>query len=257
MVNSQSSLVNSQLSIVYFGSSSISPLVLPYLSNNFDVELVVDENTKIEAIEKAEAEVAVLAAYGKILPKSVLEHFKFGILNIHPSLLPKYRGPSPVQTSILNGDKETGVTVIRLDEEMDHGPILAQKSIEISKKDTAESLFERLFPLGAELITEKLEKYTKNEVKLTPQSHNNATYTKMLKRESGFFELETSPSLEKLDLMIRAFYPWPGVWTKWNDKILKFLPGNKVQVEGKKPSSYKDFINGYPNLDKKLLNLLG
>ena len=243
------------MEIVFFGALNFKDLVLPYLKD-FQIELVVDEHTPLGAICNTESEVAVLAAFGKILPKSVLEHFKYGILNIHPSLLPKYRGPSPVQTTILNGDRKTGVTVIKLDDEMDHGPILAQEEVEIENDDTSETMYKKLFPLGAKLIAQNLEKYVKGDVKLTAQSHIDATYTKMLKRESGFFDLANPPSLGKLDLMIRAFYPWPGVWTRWNNKILKFFPENKLKVEGKKPVSHKDFINGYPNLDQRLLTLL-
>ncbi len=249
------------MKIVYFGSSEFSKWVLPYLKD-FEVELIVDENTPLEKVFQTKAEVAVLAAYGKILPKKVLEHFNSGILNIHPSLLPKYRGPSPVQTAILNGDKKTGVTVIRLDEEMDHGPILGQEEIEISKNDTAQTLYEKLFPLGAKIIAKNLDKYVKSEVKLTWQSHEGATYTKILKREDGFVNLsEVGNQQSVIERKIRAYYPWPGVWGKFRiqnseSKIIKFLPGKRIQVEGKKAVNYKDFINGYPDIDKRLLELL-
>jgi len=245
------------MKIVFFGASDFTPLVLPYLDKSFEVELVINEkNMNFKSIENTKAEIGILAAFGKIIPKNVLNHFKYGILNIHPSLLPKYRGPSPVQTAILNGDKETGVTIIRLDEEIDHGPILGQTSELIKSDDTSLSLYQRLFPLGAELINKNAEKYIKNELELTLQDHKVATYTKMLKREDGYFDLDNPPSLEKLDLMIRAYFPWPGAWTKWNNKILKFLPEKKVQVEGKNLVNYKDFINGYANLDKNLVSLL-
>lgn len=245
------------MKIVFFGASDFTPLVLPYLDKSFEVELIINEkNISFESIENTKAEIAVLAAFGKIIPKNVLNHFKYGILNIHPSLLPKYRGPSPVQTAILNGDKETGVTIIRLDEEIDHGPILGQTSEIIKSNDTSLSLYQRLFPLGAKLINKNAEKYVKNELKLTPQDHRMATYTKMLKREDGYFDLDNPLPLEKLELMIKAYSPWPGVWTKWNNKILKFLPEKKIQVEGKNLVNYKDFINGYPNLDKNLVSLL-
>ena len=222
------------MKIVFFGASYFKDLVLPYLKD-FEIELIVNEKTELEKVSNAKAEVAVLAAFGKILPEAVLKHFKYGILNIHPSLLPKFRGPSPVQTAILNGEKETGVTVIRLDEKMDHGPILAQKAIEISNEDTAETLYERLFPLGSKLIAENLEKYLNNDLKLTVQDHSKATYTKMLKRESGFFELENPPSLEKLNLMIRAFHPWPGVWTKFRiqNSELSFFPEKRFKWKAK------------------------
>ena len=247
------------MKIVFFGASTFSNLVLPYLKD-FEIELVVDENTSLDSINNTKSEVAVLAAFGKKLPKSVLEHFKYGILNIHPSLLPKYRGPSPVQTAILNADKETGVTIIKLDEKIDHGPILAQEKVEIKNNDTAQSLYERLFEIGSDLIYQNIKQYIKGNLKLTAQNHKKATFTKVLTRNDGYFDLNNPPSPEKLDLMIRAYYPWPGAWTKFriqNSELrIKFLPGKKVQVEGKNPVSYKDFINGYPNLDKQLLSLL-
>jgi methionyl-tRNA formyltransferase len=249
------------MKIVFFGATDFSRLVLPYLEKNFEVELVVDENNlDFEKVKKTTSGIAVLAAFGKILPKEILNHFEYGILNIHPSLLPKYRGPSPVQTAILNGDKETGVSVIKLDEEMDHGPILAQEKVIIKSDDTTQSLYERLFEIGSNLIYQNINQYIKEELKLTEQSHENATFTKLLTRADGYFDINNPLSLEKLDLRTRAFYPWPSAWTRSiiNGKslIIKFLPEKKVQVEGKTPVTYKDFINGYPNLDKNLLNLL-
>ena len=247
------------MSIVFFGSSEFSPLILPNLKE-FEIELVVDEKTDLEDIQKTKAEVAVLAAYGKILPKKVLDYFKYGILNIHPSLLPKYRGPTPVQSAILNADKETGVSIIKLDEKMDHGPILAQIKEKILKDDTAKSLYERLFKIGADLLYQNIKQYVKGDLKLREQNHQKATFTKLLTKKDGYFYLNSPPSLEKLDLMTRAYFPWPGTWTRStiNNKssIIKFLPQKKLQIEGKKPVSYKDFLNGYPNLDKRLLLLL-
>lgn len=244
------------MKIVFFGASDFSPWVLPYLDKNFEVELILDEKSKdFQAIESAKAEVAVLAAFGKILPKKVLNHFKYGILNIHPSLLPKYRGPSPVQTAILNGDEETGVTVIRLDEEVDHGPVFGQKTLKIEPDDTSLSLYGKLFPLGANIISETLEDYVSGKFSPVPQKHEEATYTKMLTRQDGYVELGNVKP-EELNLKIRAYYPWPGIWSKWNGKVLKFLPDKQIQVEGKKPVSYKDFKNGYPDIDKNLLKLL-
>jgi methionyl-tRNA formyltransferase len=189
-----------------------------------------------------------------------LNIFPKGIINIHPSLLPKYRGPTPVQTAILNGDNTTGLTIIKLDEQVDHGPILAQRKEPILENDTAESLYERLFKLSASSIVSTIELYLKGKIELRKQNHAKATFTKRLSREDGHIDLQNPPAKEIFDRMIRAYDPWPGVWTKWKMengkwKIVKFLPEKKIQVEGKKLMSYKDFVNGYPeakDLIKKL-----
>jgi methionyl-tRNA formyltransferase len=253
------------MKIVFFGASTFSPFVLPILEKNIEIELVVDEKNKdFEDVMNAQSEIAVLAAFGRILPKVVLNHFKYGILNIHPSLLPKYRGPSPVQSAVLRGEKETGVTIIKLDEEMDHGSILAQEKIEILPTDTTQSLYQKLFPLGASLIVTNLQNYVSGKMTLTEQDHSAATYTKPLAREAGFVDLsklEIRNSKLEIDRKVRAYFPWPGTWYKAilngsEEKIVKFLPGKMIQVEGKKEMSYKDFLNGYPQADKNLVEFL-
>jgi methionyl-tRNA formyltransferase len=248
------------MKIVFFGASTFAPLVLPILEKNFEIEMVVNEkSTDSEAVMNSQSEIAVLAAFGKILPQVVLSHFKYGILNIHPSLLPKFRGSSPVQSAILAGETETGVSVIKLDAEMDHGPILAQEKIEVLPTDTTWSLYQKLFPLGAKLIVDNLEGYISGKKTLGEQNNEAATYTKPLTRESGQVEiLNTEPDVFERE--VRAYFPWPGVWSKVmiTDKLLviKFLPNNMVQVEGGKPMSYKDFLNGYPNADRNLVEFL-
>lgn len=224
-----------------------------------------------------EADLGVVAAYGRILTKNELTTPKYGCINVHPSLLPQYRGPTPVQTAILNGDKKTGVTIIKLDEEVDHGPILAQVKEPIFSTDTSESLYKRLFEKGAQLLPKVLGEYIKGTVMSKEQDHSKATYTKPLSRADGYIDISDTIPPEKLDRMIRAYHPWPGVWTKVqiatpNKKQLttnkqlavrsqklevriKFLPEQKIQVEGKKPMSYKDFINGYPEA-KEILKFL-
>jgi methionyl-tRNA formyltransferase len=192
----------------------------------------------------------VLASFGIIIPKEVLEMFSLGIINVHPSLLPQYRGPTPGQTAILNGDKVTGVSIMKLDEEIDHGPILVQEKTEIEPPDTSASLYKRLFEQGAKILGEALPKYITGKLKLKDQDHSKATFTDHLIRDSGFVDINKPPSKETLKRMIRAFYPWPGVWvkTKLNgqEKIIKLLPEGKIKVEGKNVMSLRDFANGYP-----------
>lgn len=204
-------------------------------------------------------EIAVLADFGLIIPQKVLKIFSKGIINIHPSLLPKYRGPTPVQNAILNGEKVTGVTLIKLDENVDHGPILAQQKEKIDSDDTADSLYKRLFEIGADLIYQTIKQYIKGNLKPKKQGHSKATFTKLLQKNDGLINFDNPPSPEKIDRMIRAYYPWPGAWTRsminGKSSIIKFLPEKKLQVEGKNPMSYKDFINGYPQ-GKEILNKL-
>ncbi len=260
--------------VVFFGSSKFVIPILEVLRKNFDLCLVLtteknptdavpafciknkisylcvsslsDPNLQ-SSIFNLQSSVAVLADFRLIIPTNILNSFPHGIINIHPSLLPKYRGPTPVQTAILNGEKVTGVSIMKLDEEIDHGPILGKAQEKILDTDTAESLYKRLFEIGASLLLKVLNKYLKGSLKPTAQNHKNATFTKVFKRGDGFIDFQSL----KIDRMIRAYFPWPGVWTKWKMengkwKILKFLPNNKLQVEGKKPMPYKDFLNGYP-----------
>ena len=231
---------------------------LPYLSiSSFE------DNHK-SLILNLKSPLAVVADFGLMIPKNLLDHFEHGVLNIHPSLLPKYRGPTPVQTTILNGDKITGVSIIKLDNKIDHGPILNQEKEEIQNDDTSESLYLKLFKIGANLLPKTISDYLDEKIELVEQDDSKATYTKALKREDGYINL-SSLGIRNLKLeiarKIRAYYPWPGAWTKWqiaNGKwqIVKFLPEQKIQVEGKKPVSYKDFINGYPKIGKEILNKL-
>jgi len=275
------------MNIIFFGSSGYVIPIIKILQENFDLKLVftTEKNltdavpaycieNKIPYLSVSSSKnlinhssliinhsfLGVLADFGLIIPKEILNLFPKGIINIHPSLLPKYRGPTPVQTAILNGDKITGVSIMKVDEKIDHGPILTQEKEQILETDTAESLYKRLFEKGANLLPEALNKYIEGNLKPAPQNHEKATFTKPLTRQDGFIDiskLETRNSKLELERMIRAYFPWPGVWGKFKVqsskfKVLKFLLEQKLQVEGKKPMSYKDFLNGYPEA-KELL----
>lgn len=217
----------------------------------------------IKKMEGLQPDVGVLASFGKILPKEILEIPQCGILNIHPSLLPKYRGASPVQMTILDGEQETGVTIIKMDEKMDHGPIAAQFKEEVRLDDTAESLYQRLFAAGAEVLKTILPAYLEGQVELREQDHAQATYAKKLTREDG--KVDWKKPADYLERFIRAMHPWPGAFTnvklKMKDeksikrlKILRaHLEGSKfildqVQLEGKRPVSWKQFQEGYPEV---------
>lgn len=260
-----------KIKVIFFGSDHFVIPILQALEDNFEVPAVVtasdsavanyfkgpiftsgklDENFKSQ-ISNFKPDLFVVASFGKIIPKSILNIPKFKALNIHPSLLPKYRGPSPVPTTILNGDQTTGVTIIKMDEEIDHGPIVAVKEISLTGQENFLFLINKLFQLGADLLVKTIPNYIAGKMKLIPQDHSKATFTKVLKKEDGYFDINNPADPQKLDRMIRAYYPWPGVWTKWNGKIVKFLPGNMLQMEGKKAISKKDFLNGYPDFPLK------
>jgi len=205
--------------------------------------------------ENLEFEVGVLASYGEIIKKEVIDLFPKGILVIHPSLLPTYRGASPVSEAIKNGDQITGVSIIRMDEKMDHGPIVAQSKEEILDTDTNDSLRARLFDKSKDLLLETIEPYLKGRIKSKTQNHEGASFTKILKKEDGYVDPEKDDPNE-VERKSRAYYPWPGIFTKLPDgkrlKILKsHVEGGKlvldeVQIEGKNPVKWKQFVEAYP-----------
>lgn len=264
------------IEVIFFGSDPWSLYVLNALEDNFDVRAVVTAPDSVvaqyfkglvldlnELDDNFTADLMVVASYGKIIPKSILALAKFGALNVHPSLLPKYRGSSPVPATILNGDKKTGVTIIKIDEKMDHGPVVATREVSLTGQEDFIFLINKLFQLGAKLLVEVINNFIAGQIKLQPQNHSLATYCPLLTRESGFFEIDRPP--ENLDSMIRAYHPWPGVWTRWSPsakasgdkkgKIVKFYPEGRLQMEGKKILSFKDFQNGYPDFPLKSITL--
>ena len=169
-------------------------------------------------IKAKEPDVIVVAAFGQILPPAVLRIPPYGCLNVHASLLPRYRGAAPIQAAILNGDLETGITIILMDEGLDTGPILARKAIPISPEDTAGTLEEKLSRLGAELLLETLPLWVEGKIKPSPQE-GEPSYTKPVKKEEGL--LDWGLPAEFLARKVRAFNPWPGAFTFWKGKLLK------------------------------------
>ncbi len=201
-------------------------------------------------------DLAVVAAYGKIIPKNILALPRYGTINVHPSLLPKYRGASPIQNAILSGDKKTGITIMKLDEEMDHGGIISNIQVQISNLDTYENLSQKLAETGAELLIKTIPNYVSGKIKPVEQNHAEATYTKIIKKEDGKINWSKNPA--EIERMIRAFYPWPSAWTIWNGKILKILEAEirggsleikKLQLEGGKALSMKEFLNGHKDFN--------
>ena len=250
------------MKIVFFGTPSFVDPVLETLEKNFDVVLKIRkpqefDSSFIDKLMALKPDFFVVAAYGQILPHELLVVSKIAAVNIHPSLLPKFRGPTPIQSAILKGEQKTGVTFIRMDEQVDHGQIIHQFESEILASDTFESLAKRLFSLASESLVRVLTGYDKNS--LTKQNDEEATFTKILTKENGHIDLSSPPDSSLLSRMIRAYYPWPGVWTKFDltgkEVVIKLLPEDMIQVEGKKPMSFKDFKNGYEKGEELLKRL--
>ena len=173
------------------------------------------------------ADAFVVVAYGKLLPPEVLAIPRLGVLNVHPSLLPSYRGPSPVQQAVLDGVEETGVTVMLLDAGMDTGPVLSQRRVPLSGDETAAALMGRLFDEGARLLVDTLERYARGDVRPQAQDDAKATVTKLLNREDG--EIDWSKPSVQIARAVRAYDPWPGTHTRWKGQSLKVL---EVQAVG-------------------------
>lgn len=232
----------------------------------------------VEELKSLGAEVGILGAYGQILPPELLTIFPHGILNIHPSLLPKYRGASPVQAAIATGEKQTGVTIIKLDEEVDHGPIVAQFTEDILENDTAGTLRERLFEKASGILVSVLPAYLEGRAELREQEHNKATYTTLLKKEHGFIPPKcidaaskgdafrglwqipfikgyiVAPDAQCLERFIRAMGPWPGGWTEIKltsyqaNKLSRRLKILRAHVEKKRVTSHESRVILVPDL---------
>ncbi|MHB8831187.1 MAG: methionyl-tRNA formyltransferase [Patescibacteria group bacterium] len=163
----------------------------------------------------------VVVSYGKIIPQRILDLPKHGCINVHGSLLPLHRGASCVQAAIAEGDQKTGVTVMLMDAEMDHGDILAQKEIEIGPEETGGELHDRLSQLGANTLPDVLAGYLDGKITPQPQDHSLATYCKLLSREDG--KLDWTKTAKEIERLVRAYNPWPGTWTEWDGKRIKIL----------------------------------
>ena len=174
----------------------------------------------------------IVAAYGQILSKKVLEIPTFGCINVHASLLPRWRGASPIQSAILAGDDFTGVTIMMMDEGVDTGPILSQRTIPIDKQDTGLSLSTKLSKAGADLLVETLDKYFDRQIQPMKQNEQNASISRLLKKSDGLLDFN-KPAVE-LERMVRAFYPWPGTFFLWDEILIKVV---KAHVSYELPST--------------------
>lgn len=220
----------------------------------------------------------IVIAYGKIIPQEVLNLSELNTINIHPSKLPILRGPSPIQTALLKGFNTTSVSLMQIDEKMDHGPIIEQIEVDIDKEDNYITLSNKLSKISGEIIEKSIIDYLNNKLESKKQDHNKATFCEMIKKEDG--NIDWSNNAESINNQIRAFSPWPSTYTTINDLDLKILKVNisniklknkevliekdklyigtgtkaleilEVQVSGKKKMDVKEFLRGY---NKKLL----
>lgn len=307
--------------IIFFGSSDFSAGILSAMLLKFNIAAVVTQPDKpvgrkhqvsetpvaelakangikifkpeslknpdfIKSIQEINPEIFVVVAYGKIIPGVILNIAKQGALNIHGSVLPEYRGASPIHSALRDGRKTTGITVMLMDKEMDHGPILMQKSIPISPDDTFKVLEQKLLSLAEEMILESIPLYLNGDIEPKPQDDSSATYCGLLSKQDGLADWSGSRAAEIYN-QFRAYLVWPGLWSKYKGKILKitkcqvsdiepgpgkapgsvFLVGEEVfvackggslqieavQLEGKQPVAAKDFINGHKDFAESVL----
>ena len=241
-------------------------------------------SSKVQSqLESLRPDVIVVAAYGKFLPPRVLSIPPHGCLNLHPSLLPWHRGPSPVPSTILGGDTVTGVTLMLLDEGMDTGPIIAQSEYALSGEETTETLTAGLFAQGADLLLDRLSPWVSGELEVCPQDEARVTVTSKLERDDGLADWRLSAP--ELATRRRAYTPWPGLFSRWDGKVVKLLdvvalpsmtsgegaPGTvletgrggeplavvtgegllglkRLQIEGRRAVTGAEFLRGYPGI---------
>lgn len=265
-------------------SQTPSPSPAKIIARENSLKIFEPKNLKNNEAEKLikslEPDLIIVADYGKIIPKNILDVPKFGALNVHPSLLPRHRGATPIQFTILLDDEKTGVTIILMDEKVDHGAIVNQISNIKYKNFGYSELLKVLADVGGNLLLKTLPRWLAGEINPVPQDESQATYTKILTREDG--KINWQKSSEEIERQIRAFESWPGTWSEWKFgtkklrlKIIKAeifktdelkKPGqvgaredgemiiatghgslkiNELQLEGKNKTTGREFLHGY------------
>lgn len=199
----------------------------------------------VEELRKYEADIFVVAAFGQILSQEILEMPKYGCINIHASLLPKYRGASPIQYAILNGDDVTGVTIMQMNEGMDTGDILTMKAIPVEKNDTGGSLFEKLSVLGANLLVKTLPKIEAGEIIPVKQQEEDASHVRMLTKDMG--RIDWKRDADALERLVRGMNPWPSAYSSFRGKSLKVWAAEVSFEEQKEESGYTGFFRHNEN----------
>ncbi|MCI8992576.1 MAG: methionyl-tRNA formyltransferase [Eubacterium sp.] len=184
----------------------------------------------IDFLKGYEADIIVVIAFGQILPKEILEMPKYGCVNVHASLLPKYRGAAPIQWAVINGEETTGVTTMKMDEGLDTGDMILSVEVPVDRKETGGSLFEKLEKAGANLCVETLAAIETGTAVYTPQNHEQATMTRIIHKKLGFIDFKKSAI--EIERMIRGLNPWPSAYTKLNGKILKIWEADVIMSGG-------------------------
>jgi len=208
----------------------LTPPPIKLLANELNLPIIqprrLSEPDAFQQLLHWSPDLIIVAAFGQILRTAVLDLPNFGCVNVHASLLPRWRGAAPIQAAILHGEDQTGITIMRMDSGIDTGPTLTRKSIQITKEDTAGTLMVKLSELGADLLMETLPSYLSGQLLPMPQNDSLATYAPMIKKEDGLLDF-SGPAID-LDRKIRAFNPWPGAFTYWNNQILKLHIAHSV-----------------------------
>ncbi len=243
------------------------------LAKKYNLKIEQPETLKNYSSPLTSYSLGVVAQYGLIIPKKIIDSFPKGMINVHGSLLPKYRGASPIQAALTNGEKETGVTIMVMDEKMDHGPILSQKELKIDADDTFTTLAAKMAVEGSALLLNTLPQWLNGELKAQTQDESQVTLTKLLTKEDGLVDFNKTN--DEIYNQYRGLTPWPGIWCVRNDKRLKLLKiiksdktlpsgeplaENKhifigcgkgsieileLQLEGKSAMDAPTFLNGY------------
>lgn len=196
----------------------------------------------VKEMKSLKPDLIVIAGFGQILPKEILDVPRFGCLNIHPSLLPKHRGPSPVIKTLLEGELESGVSIMLLDEGMDTGPILAQEKMAVGTEDNVQTLTNKLFERGAALLTRVIPAYVNGSVTPSEQDHKQATYSQKIRKEDG--EIRWTSTAEKIWWQIRALSSWPGTYTYWQGQLIKVIEATPIAAM-EKQGEIGQVVTGY------------
>lgn len=208
------------------------PSAVKVSAESLNLELLqpgkVNSKSTLEKINNWNPDLIAVAAFGQILSPKLLALPKYGCLNVHASLLPRWRGASPINAAILNGDLNSGVTIMKMAEGLDDGPILAQESTPIQPGETAGSLSERLSSMGADLLVKTIPPFISGEILSTEQDHSKSTYAHLLKRKDGLLDFHQKAG--DLARQVRAFSPWPGTYTTWNDQRLIIHQAHAISV---------------------------
>lgn len=267
-------------------SSSI-PTIVKTIAKKYNIKTIEKDKLSKDdkkAIKNLNPDIGILLAYGAIIPENIIKAFPHGILNIHPSLLPLYRGPSPIQYTLLNSDKYAGVSLMLLEKGMDSGDIIAQEKILVNSRDNYETLSDKLFLIGEKLLLDNIQKYINKKITTKKQDEDLATFSKMIEKNDGL--INWNDSAGKINSQIKAYYLWPNSFTKFNNQMLKiksaeieninsdknigevFTKNKKiavqcgngililqiVQLEGKKETDMNSFVNGYKSFIGSILN---